>query len=36
VSYPALAALDLLQVACFQRHDRTQVKTFDRPLGAAF
>ena len=35
-SYPALTARDLLHVACCQRHDVTQVKTFDRALGAAF
>jgi uncharacterized protein len=35
-SHPALTARDLLHLASCQRHDVTDVKTFDRALGAAF
>ncbi|MBI2073524.1 MAG: type II toxin-antitoxin system VapC family toxin [Gemmatimonadetes bacterium] len=35
-SYPALTARDLLHLACCQRRDVSQVKTFARALAAAF
>jgi hypothetical protein len=35
-SYPSLTARDLLHLACCQRRDMHEVKTFDRALGAAF
>ncbi len=33
-SYPALTGRDILHLACCQRHEVTQVKTFDRALAA--
>jgi hypothetical protein len=35
-SHPALAARDLVHFACCTRRGVTRVKTYDRPLAAAF
>jgi len=35
-SYPALAARDLLHLACCRRRNVSQMKTYDRALAAAF
>lgn len=34
-AHPALGARDLLHIACCKRRDVTQLKTYDRALGAA-
>jgi hypothetical protein len=35
-SHPALAARDLIHLACCTRRGVTSIKTYDRPLAAAF
>jgi predicted nucleic acid-binding protein len=35
-AHPALAARDLIHVACGSRRGVTRIRTYDRPLAAAF